>query len=95
MAPFEHDGDAFLRGGFGGGSDSDMMCSKYSTLIKERSSRLGIFTAVLKTHGIKISMDGKSRWRDNVFIDWLWRSLTYEGVCLNAFETGVQAVPAD
>lgn len=49
------------------------------------------FTAVLKTHGIKISMDGKGRWMDNVFIERLWRSLKYECVYLNAFETGAQA----
>ena len=49
------------------------------------------FTAVLKDHGIKISMDGKGRWMDNVFIERLWRSLKYECVYLQAFETGTQA----
>lgn len=49
------------------------------------------FTTVLKTHGIKISMDGKGRWMDNVFIERLWRSVKYECVYLNAFETGAQA----
>jgi putative transposase len=33
------------------------------------------FTSVLKAHGINISMDGKGRWMDNVFIERLWRSL--------------------
>ena len=33
------------------------------------------FTRVLKRHGVKISMDGKGRWMDNVFIERLWRSL--------------------
>jgi len=46
------------------------------------------FTGVLKDAGIKISMDGKGRWMDNVFIERLWRSLKYECVYLNAFETG-------
>ena len=50
-----------------------------------------VFTSVLKEHGIKISMDGKGRWMDNVFIERLWRSLKYECVYLNAFETGSQA----
>ena len=49
------------------------------------------FTSVLKEHGIKISMDGKGRWMDNVFIERLWRSLKYECVYLNAFENGSQA----
>ncbi len=49
------------------------------------------FTSVLKEHGINISMDGKGRWMDNVFIERLWRSLKYECVYLNAFENGSQA----
>ncbi len=40
----------------------------------------------LKASGIKISMDGKGRWMDNVFIERLWRSLKYECVYLNAFD---------
>jgi len=42
------------------------------------------FTGVLKAHGIQISMDGKGRWMDNVFIKRLWRSLKYEEVYLKA-----------
>lgn len=49
------------------------------------------FTDVLKAHEIKISMDGKGRWMDNVFIERLRRSMKYECVYLKAFETGVQA----
>jgi putative transposase len=49
------------------------------------------FTSVLKAHGSNISMDGKGRWIDNVFIERLWRSLKYECVYLNAFENGSQA----
>lgn len=49
------------------------------------------FTSVLKAHEISISMDGKGRWMDNVFIERLWRSLKYECVYLNAFENGSQA----
>jgi len=40
----------------------------------------------LKANNIKISMDGKGRWMDNVFIERLWRSLKYECVYLNAFD---------
>lgn len=49
------------------------------------------FTDNLKAHDIKISMDGKGRWMDNVFIERLWRSLKYECVYLNAFDNGLQA----
>jgi putative transposase len=45
------------------------------------------FTGLLKTHDIQISMDGAGRWRDNVFIERLWRSLKYEEVSLHAYET--------
>lgn len=43
------------------------------------------FTAVLHREQIAISMDGKGRWRDNVFVERLWRSLKYEEVYLNAY----------
>ena len=45
------------------------------------------FTGVLKEHGIAISMDGKGRWLDNVFVERLWRSVKYEDVYLHAYET--------
>jgi len=46
------------------------------------------FTGLLKKKGIRISMDGKGAWRDNVFIERLWRSVKYEEVYLNAYDTG-------
>ena len=49
------------------------------------------FTNTLREAGIRISMDGRGRWMDNVFIERLWRSLKYECVFLNAFETGSEA----
>ncbi len=49
------------------------------------------FTNVLKEHGIQISMDGKGRWMDNVFIERLWRSMKYECVYLKQFSGGVEA----
>jgi putative transposase len=45
------------------------------------------FTKVLKAHGIKISMDGRGRWIDNVFVERLWRSVKYEEVYLRAYES--------
>ena len=43
------------------------------------------FTAVLKAQGVRISMDGKGRWVDNVFVERLWRSVKYEDVYLKAY----------
>lgn len=43
------------------------------------------FTDVLKTHEIKISMDGKGRWMDNVFIERLWRSVKYEDIYIRDY----------
>ena len=45
------------------------------------------FTGLLKDHGIQISMDGTGCWRDNVFVERLWRSVKYEEVYLHAYET--------
>ena len=45
------------------------------------------FTSLLKDQGIQISMDGRGCWRDNVFVERLWRSLKYEEVYLHAYET--------
>jgi putative transposase len=48
------------------------------------------FTEVLKEHAISISMDGKGRWVDNVFVERLWRSVKYEEIYLHAHETPKQ-----
>ncbi len=45
------------------------------------------FSGLLKEHGIRISMDGTGCWRDNVFVERLWRSVKYEEVYLHAYET--------
>jgi len=45
------------------------------------------FTERLKKEGIQISMDGKGRWADNVFVERLWRSLKYEHVYLHTYES--------
>ena len=45
------------------------------------------FTELLKTQGIKISMDGRGRWLDNVFVERLWRSVKYEDVYLKAYDS--------
>ena len=45
------------------------------------------FTGRLQEEGIQVSMDGKGRWADNVFVERLWRSLKYEHVYLHAYES--------
>ena len=49
------------------------------------------FTSVLASNGIAISMDGKGAWRDNVFVERLWRSVKYEEVYLRAYESASEA----
>jgi putative transposase len=48
------------------------------------------WTSVLDGAGVTISMDGKGRWIDNVFIERLWRSVKYENVYLRAYENGAE-----
>jgi putative transposase len=45
------------------------------------------FTGVLASSGIRISMDGKGAWRDNVFVERLWRTIKYEEVYLHAYDS--------
>jgi putative transposase len=49
------------------------------------------FTGVLAGNGIAISMDSKGAWRDNMFVERLWRSVKYEEVYLRAYETAGEA----
>ena len=49
------------------------------------------FTGVLRDRGIKISMDGKGRFLDNIFVERLWRSLKYEEVYLKAYDSLTEA----
>jgi putative transposase len=45
------------------------------------------FTDILTNHGIRISMDGQGRWRDNIFIERLWKTVKYQEVYLKAYES--------
>lgn len=49
------------------------------------------FTGVLEAAGVRISMDGKGRCMDQVFVERLWRSLKYEDIYLRAYATGSEA----
>lgn len=63
-----------------------MASRRFSTTI--RGSK---FTGVLTDEGVKISMGGQGRCIDNVFVERLWRSLKYEDVYLQAYDTGSAA----
>ena len=83
LAPVEHPGQRLLCRGPAGPEvfNTDQGCQFTSE----------DFTSVLKQAGVQISMDGKGRWMDNVFIERLWRSLKYECVYLHAFQDGLRA----
>ncbi len=49
------------------------------------------FTGLLESHGVRISMDGKGSYNDNLFIERLWRSVKYEEVYLKAYQGGREA----
>jgi putative transposase len=49
------------------------------------------FTGTLMAAGVKVSMDGRGRWMDNVFIERLWRSLKYEDIYLKGYADGYEA----
>jgi putative transposase len=49
------------------------------------------FTRRLKENGIRISMDGRGRWRDNVFVERIWKSIKYEEVYLHAYASVSEA----
>ncbi len=49
------------------------------------------FTGAFKHHNTRISTDGKGAWRDNVFVERLWRSVKYEEVYLHAYESMIEA----
>jgi len=49
------------------------------------------FTGRLKENGIAISMDGKGRWRDNVFVERVWKSIKYKEVYLHAYASVSEA----
>jgi len=49
------------------------------------------FTGMLGEHGVQVSMDGKGRYLDNIFVERLWRSVKYEEVYLKAYQNGAEA----
>ena len=49
------------------------------------------FIRMLRDHGVKMSMDGKGRYRDNIFVERLWRTVKYEEVYLKAYTSASEA----
>ena len=49
------------------------------------------FVGLLQDNQVKVSMDGRGQWRDNIMVERLWRSLKYENIYLHAYETGSEA----
>ncbi len=49
------------------------------------------FTETVRKRGCQLSMDGRGAWRDNVFVERLWRTVKYEEIYLKAYETVAQA----
>ena len=87
MAVVDHDGGSLLyrdAGGCLGPSRQAGDIQHRPGLAVHRTRRSPAFSP---GNGIAISMDGKSAWRDNVFVERLWRSVKYEEVYLHAYES--------
>ena len=68
--------------------DDDAFCSAMKTFSKSINKEGPIW---VDSFNIDISMDGKGRWMDNVFVERLWRSLKYEEVYLKAYDSVADA----
>jgi transposase InsO family protein len=60
-------------------------------LIMMKRETFAVVTGALAGNGVAISMDGKGAWRDNVFVERLWRSVKYEEVYLRAYDSVSEA----
>ena len=78
----------------GGETVRDQRVCAVELLLGERHLGFGevAFTEALAEAGVAISMDGRGRWMDNVFIERLWRSLKYEDVYLKGYADGREAL---
>ena len=90
MAAVEHDGRFFLLAAL-----EEALAKfgrpRFSTPTKARSSPRPPSPGALAAAGVAISMHGRGRWTDNVFIERIWRSLKYEGVHLKGYVDGRDA----
>ena len=94
VAAVEHDGRRVLRRGAGGGAGAlrhagDLQHRPGQPVHRRRLHRRPAAA------GVRISMDGRGRWMDNVFIERLWRSLKYEDIYLKGYADGREAQRRD
>ena len=94
MARVDHDGGRVLpRGGveeaLAKHGKPEIFKTDQSLPSRKRGSQFtsAAFAGVLLDNAIAISMDGKGAWRDNVFVERLWRSVKYEEVYLRAYDS--------
>ncbi len=90
MAAVEHDGRFVLSGGARRGVDQIRQAGVFNTDLGSQFTSAA-FTGALAVAGVAISMDGRGRWMENVFIERLWRSLKHEDVHLKGYADGHEA----
>src|SRR5207253_1912286 len=71
--------------------DHEIWCARDHEYRSGSQFTSGEFIGVLQRHGIRISMDGKGCWRDNVFVERLWKTIKYEHVYLHAYDSVFEA----
>ena len=73
------------------GKQCRLLSISRSSFYYEAKGETALNLALMLRTGVRISMDGKGRFLDNICIERLWRSLKYECVCLHAWDTGSEA----
>ena len=68
----------------------EILVWKFSRFARKREHAVA-FKAMLLAQGVQVSMDGRGRCMDNVFVERLWRSIKYEEVYLKAYQNGTEA----
>jgi putative transposase len=91
VAAVEHDGRVVLPSGARGGSLAGFGKPEIFNTDQGSQFTSAAFTGALIEASVAISMDGRGRWMDNVFIERLWRSLKYEDVYLKGYADGRDA----
>src|SRR5205807_6524843 len=98
LSSVEHDGCRVLPCGAGGGARPVRQAGDLQHRPEPAPAKAGggqftsaDFTGMLAEAGIRISMDGRGRWMDNVLIERLWRSLKHEDIYLKGYADGREA----
>jgi putative transposase len=82
----DHNGGRFLRRGAGGGFGKKRQAADFQHGAGKPVPSFD-FTGVLIANTVALSMVGKGTWRDNVFVERIWRSVKYEEVYLHAYDS--------